>query len=76
MTYGYMVDSSWWRSPRGGKKYHLPDSNHLPLCGARGILLDGHEDGWLWDEIYDELRCKRCEKKLAADDGEPRGEEP
>lgn len=53
----YMVDSSMWVNPRGGRRYHL---NHegFPVCGTKAVL--DENSGVDWDGVDEVLKCKRC----------------
>lgn len=58
ILFGYLADSSWFRNPSGGRRYHLRRGLFRSSCG---LALLG-ESKVRWENLADTLKCKKCNK--------------
>lgn len=52
------ADSSWYRNPSGGRRFHAPDPTGL--ASACGIVVLDEDAAVPFDEVPEVLRCRRA----------------
>jgi len=66
VQYGFMADSSFYRNPSGGRRYHLYGWKRLKsLCGLVTLLVE--ENPIPMKLLPDKIKCKKCIKKFTKD---------
>jgi len=57
----YLSDSSWYRFPSGGRRWHLSEDGEEAFC-RKGMPLI-RKSGRPWESIDPATRCRRCAAK-------------